>query len=118
MDLFTIIAITLLAAMIVAVAQYQFKRNLEKFYLKKDYIIKLIKNKGIVIGVGLYIVSLAIYLIALSYGQLSFVYPTFASSFVFIALVSKYALKEEITLARACGILLILAGIVMVALTY
>ncbi len=118
MDLLTVIAITLVAAIIVAVAQYQFKRNLEKFHFNKGHLIKLVKNKGILIGVGLYIISLLVYLVALHYGQLSFVYPTFASSFIFITLVSKYALKERVTLARACGILLILAGIAMVALTY
>ncbi len=118
MDLATIIGITLIAALFVAMAQYLFKKHIEQFDINKSHIIKLLKNRNMMLGVLLYIVSLLIYLVALHYGQLSFVYPTFASSFIFIALVSKYALKERLDAKRILGILLILIGIIMVALTY
>lgn len=118
MDFYSIISITLIAALLVAYAQYLFKRNIGDFNVQKSHFVRLLKNKKMIFGVMLYVVSLLIYLVALHYGQLSFVYPTFASSFIFIALISKYVLKEEMNLKRIAGILLIVLGIIMVALTF
>lgn len=118
MDFYAIIGITLVAALLVACAQYLFKRNIGEFNVQTSHLIRLLRNRNMVIGIGLYVISLLIYLVALHYGQLSFVYPTFASSFIFIALISKYLLKEEMNYRRIAGILFILIGIVMVALTF
>ena len=118
MDFYVIIGITLIAALLVAYAQYLFKKNIGDFHVQKSHFLRLLKNKSMLLGVTLYVISLLIYLVALHYGQLSFVYPTFASSFIFIALISKYVLREEMNLKRIAGILLIVLGIIMVALTF
>ena len=64
-----------------------------------------------------YFVSLVIYLYALSNAQLSIVYPTFASTFIFVTLLSVVALKEKVTGKRAAGILMVFFGIVIIALS-
>jgi uncharacterized membrane protein len=115
---FAIIGITLLAAVIAAVAQYLFKRSVPKFGFSKKGIRILILNKGIWAGGVIYLISLVVYLKALGSGQLSFVYPTFASTFVFITLISHFVLKEDMNMKRVAGIALIVIGIAVVALSY
>ena len=64
-----------------------------------------------------YAAALVLYIIALSGGQLSVVYPVFASSFIFVALISAAVLKEKITPVRAIGVLLVFIGISIVAIS-
>lgn len=113
-----VIGITVFAAFIVAIAQYIFKENLHKFGGNIKEVIGVFKNKGIIIGIIIYFIGLPIYLFALANGQLSFVYPTFASSFVFILIISKYALHEEVSKIRILGVVFVILGIVIIAMTY
>ncbi len=113
-----LIATTLSAAAIAAFAQYLFKKSVPRFRLDKYGILGLLANKGVWAGSLAYLASLAIYLKALGSGELSFVYPTFASTFVFVALISRFALKEKLGAKRIAGIALVLIGIAVVAFTY
>lgn len=113
-----LIVTTLAAAAIAAFAQYIFKKSVPRFKFNKDGIMGLITNKGIWIGGITYLASLAIYLKALGSGELSFVYPTFASTFVFVALLSHFVLKEKLGPKRIAGIAMVLVGIAIVAFTY
>ncbi len=117
---FQIIALTLVAAAIAAFSQYVMKNAVHKFSFSFSGtgIFSLLKNKRLLVGVGIYLVSLVFYLVALSSGQLSFVYPTFASTFVFVFLFARFRLHESITYRRYVGLALIILGIVLVALTY
>ncbi len=114
-----VIAITLVAALMAAAAQYLFKRNLRTFRFTVKGIISILERRQTVLGLGMYFVSLLIYLYALHATPiLSLVYPVFASSFVFVLLISKYALKERFSTARILGLALIVLGIALVALSY
>lgn len=113
-----VIGITLLAAVIAASAQYVFKRSVPSFDFKKEGVRSLVLNRGIWAGGLIYLVGLVVYLKALGSGQLSFVYPTFASTFIFITLISHFLLKEELSAKRIAGIAIVIIGIVIVALTY
>lgn len=113
-----VIGITVFAAFIVAIAQYIFKEHLHKFGGNIKEVVGVFKNRWIIIGLIIYMIGLPIYLFALDNGQLSFVYPTFASSFVFILLISKYALKEKVGKIRVLGVMLVVLGIAVIAMTY
>lgn len=113
-----IIAITFASAFISSVSQYFFKRGLPKINLDLASMKLLLKSRVMILGAVLYLVSLVFYLEALRMGQLSFVYPTFASVFVFVLLFSKFLLHEEISWKRAGGVLLIMLGIVLIAFSY
>ena len=113
-----IILLTLIAAMIAAVSQYIMKSSVHKFSLNIKGGLSLFKNKGLVFGIVIYLLSLVFYLTALSSGQLSFVYPTFASTFIFVFLIAKFKLNENITNRRGVGLLLIIIGIIIIAMTY
>ncbi|MGC8662210.1 MAG: hypothetical protein ACP5RT_00265 [Candidatus Micrarchaeia archaeon] len=113
-----VIALTLLAAFLTSIAQIIFKKNLPHFKASLLDALGLLKIKKILLGIIIYIVSLPIYLFALKGGNLSFVYPTFASSFIFVFLLSKFLLGEKVKAIRVFGIALILIGIVIIALTF
>jgi drug/metabolite transporter (DMT)-like permease len=113
-----IIGITVLSAFIASIAQYIFKKNLPRFKANIRELISVFKNKWILFGIFMYFIALPIYLFALDNGALSFVYPTFASSFIFVLLFSKFGLGEKIGPARIIGVLLVVLGIAIVAMTF
>jgi len=114
-----VVAITLIAAIIAAFAQYYFKRYLEKFNMKIKEIIHIIKERHILFGLFLYAISFLLYLYALHGAPVvSFVYPIFASTFIFVFIISKYWLGEPIGTMRLIGMVLIVIGIGLIAMTY
>ena len=66
-------------------------------------------------GIALLIAFFASYLTALSWADLTFVLPATAFGNVIVALLSKFWLHEQISLARWAGILLITLGVGFVA---
>lgn len=114
-----VITITLVSAAMAAMAQYFFKGHIRKFQIRLSEIMELAKNRHIIAGVVIYVLSLIVYVYGLSKAPtISFVYPIFSSSFIFVLLISKYALKEKVGWVRIAGILLIVLGISAIALTY
>jgi multidrug transporter EmrE-like cation transporter len=113
----SIIAITLAAAALSALAQYLFKRNVGEFQFSLGHVAGMLRNGRMLAGICLYAASFGLYIYALHESPvLSFVYPVFASTFVFVLLISKYYLNERINGVRALGMLLIVLGITLVAL--
>lgn len=112
-----IFVLVLLSALIAAYAQFNFKKGVPKFSFNFSGIIATLLKRQVLFGLCLYVLSLAIYLSALKFGDLSFVYPVFASSFIFVILIAKFKLNEPITARRAAGILIIALGIGLVALS-
>ena len=78
----------------------------------------MFRNRWIVLAVVSSLVNLAIYLYALDNAPLSFVYPTFASTFIFVTLISHFYLKEKVSRNRALGVLVIFIGIAIVAASF
>ena len=108
-----VILMTLLAAAIAAFAQYLYKKGAARSVLK------MFKNRNTLVGGGLYALSTAIYLYALHATPiLSFVYPIFASTFIFVLLISMLVLKEKPSARRTAGTLLIIAGITLISFTF
>ncbi len=114
-----IIGITLVSALVAAAAQYMYKRGIQAFALNMREIIDVFKKRDILIGGVLYVLSLFIYLFALDNAPLiSFVYPVFASTFVFVLLISKFVFHERVNLHRVAGMAFIIAGIAVISLTF
>ena len=110
-----VIAITVFSAAIVAFAQYIFKRHVPKFSFDKKGFLSLITSKMVIAGGAVYAIGLIFYLFALSSSQLSFVYPAFSSTFIFVLLISHFKLGEKISYVRLAGVLCIMLGIALVA---
>ena len=112
-----VVFITLIAALVTSFSQLLFKKGIKKRIGTLGDMLGLARNRLVVIGVIGYFVGLAVYLLALSQSQLSIVYPTFASTFVFVAIISFALLKERASPVRIAGVLVIFFGIFLVSLT-
>ncbi len=117
MNIYIIIFITLTAALIASIAQVMYKRGLDKKITGMKDLLALAKKRNIIIGLVMYFISLVVYLFALKNAPLSFVYPLFASTFIFVFFISSYHLKEPFSKYRVLGIFLIFVGIVIVSIS-
>ena len=73
------------------------------------------RNPRVLLGVLLLIGFFASYLVALSWADLTYVIPTTSLGYVLVPLVSRFYLKEQVSLARWGGIGLICIGVAFVA---
>ncbi len=113
-----IVLVTLAAAAIAAVAQYVFKKNVKKFGFNRKELIDIFTNRAMLAGLALYFLSLLLYLYALHAAPIiSFVYPVFASTFIFVLLISKFVLGERIIIPRVIGMAMIIIGIIVISFT-
>ncbi len=89
---------------IAASAQYLFKRSVAKFKINLSGIWKVMTKRHMLLGLAMYLASLVFYLYALHAAPVvSFVYPIFSSSLIFVLLISKYVLKERMSVRRIAG---------------
>ncbi len=117
MIIYLVIFITLVAAFIAALAQLVFKKEMLEPIRGMRGFIKLLKRPKVIMGFGGYLLSLVVYLYALGKAPLSLVYPLFASTFIFIFIISALFLREKPDLKRAVGIALVFLGIVIIAVS-
>ena len=116
-SIYLVIFITLVAALIASFSQILFKKNMRGSYSILGVVRLMLTNKKILAGLAGYILSLVMYLFALDNAPLSVVYPLFASTFIFIALLSRAMLKEHLSMVRLAGIGAVFVGIVIIAFT-
>ena len=67
-------------------------------------------------GMVLSALFVGMYLLTLSWADISFVMPFTALSYLFVAIMASYWLHEEVTPARWIGTLLIVVGVVIIGL--
>ncbi len=79
-------------------------------------IIKLIKNKNLILGILLYGISTIIFIPTLKYGQLSVLYPLVATSYMWTTLVAVKFLGEKMNRFKWIGIILIIIGVSLIGM--
>ena len=67
-------------------------------------------------GLFLYGIGAALLILALRYGELSVIYPIFATNYVWVTLLSSYYFGEEIHLFKIIGIFAIVSGIALIGI--
>jgi len=72
---------------------------------------RLIRNRSLAAGIGLYIVASIIFVYALKHGELSILYPVISTSYIWAALFSVRFLNERMNRYKWLGILLIIIGV-------
>lgn len=77
----------------------------------------LLTNWYVVAGTILLIIWMVAQLSMFTWADLSYVLPVTASSYILTALLSKYFLGEQISVARWIGIVIISSGVVLVSET-
>jgi drug/metabolite transporter (DMT)-like permease len=121
MKTFVVIFIATLSAAIGEVLlSYGMKRNGEVDLTVPsqwfDLITSVVRNPYVLAGVVLLAVFFFLYLAALSWADISYIMPLTAMSYIFVALMAKFVLKEDVSLYRWAGTLLIVIGIAFVVL--
>jgi drug/metabolite transporter (DMT)-like permease len=80
-----------------------------------DLITSVVRNPYVLAGVALLAVFFFLYLAALSWGDISYIMPLTAMSFIFVAIMARFFLHEDISIYRWVGTILIVIGIAFVA---
>ena len=75
------------------------------------HIFSAVFNPWVFVGIFFLLAFMASYLTALSWADLTYVLPATAFGYVFIALIAKFFLHEQISTMRWLGIVLISAGV-------
>jgi multidrug transporter EmrE-like cation transporter len=66
-------------------------------------------------GLALYAFGALVWLLVLARAELSFAYPFVGLGFVMTLALGKFALGEDVSLARVAGTLLVVAGVILIA---
>lgn len=79
-------------------------------------IFNIVFNKFVFVGIALYGISSLLYLVAISMEDVSFVYPLIGIGYILTAVLAWLFFKENVTIMRITGIVLISAGAYLVVL--
>jgi uncharacterized membrane protein len=79
--------------------------------------IRALFNPWVAVGVSLLILWLLSHMALLSWADLSYVLPVTSIAYVLVALVGRFVLHEQISMARWAGITLIMVGVALVGHT-
>ena len=77
----------------------------------------IIFNPYVILGLFVMVISMASHLVVLSRVEISYAYPFLGLSFVLITLWGYFILQEDVNFWRVLGVLLICAGVAVVART-
>ncbi len=112
---FTTIFIPILLS---AIAQIILKLGLGQLTLKDgliNFFTKALLSPGVIIGLAIYGLGALLWLIVLSKEDVSFAFPLVSFAYVIAIFLSALILKEQITLPRIIGSVIIVLGIFTIA---
>jgi len=95
-----------------SIAQLFYKFGADKLEFN---IINIITNYFLIAGIFIYAVAAILFIIGLKYGEVTILYPIIATSYIWVNLLSKYFLNEELNLFKWIGILFIFAGVSLIS---
>ncbi len=108
----------LLDVLLTVIGQLLLKKGMGQYHdFRLMQILKLIRNKAVIIGIIAYATSLLLWLIVLSKLELSYAYPMISLNYFFIALFSKLIFKEHVSKKRWLSIFVIVLGVILVSLS-
>lgn len=86
-----------------------------KNIFSKD-VFSIVFQKYVFVGIVLYFLASLVWLVVLSQAELSFVYPLISVGYILTAILSWFLFKENLTIFRFFGILLICSGVYLIVL--
>jgi len=107
------VGIILFSTLLTSTAQLFYKFAADK--LSFD-ILSLITNYELIIGMMLYAVGGILLILSFRGGEVSVLYPLFATSYIWVSFLSIYFLGETMNLYKWIGITTIVSGIVLIGL--
>lgn len=112
------VLLVVFCTLLTSIAQIFFKYASDKLTLNsiQFFIFSALTNLNLYIGVLIYFIAAALLLIALKNSDLSVAYPIIATSYIWVALLSRYFFNEILTTKNWLGILVILIGVSLTGL--
>ena len=98
------ILLVLICALMTAFAQLLFKIGANELPF-------LFFNWPIIIGLFIFSIEALLFLLAYKGGEVSILFPVFATSYIWVSLISKYFLNEPLNIYKWLGIVIIILGI-------
>ncbi|MBX9697389.1 MAG: EamA family transporter [Alphaproteobacteria bacterium] len=77
--------------------------------------LKVVKSPSILLGLSCYVLSVVVWLLALSRVDVSYAYPLTSLGYIFTAVLGFSLLGESLSLNRIIGIIVILIGVYFVS---
>lgn len=81
-----------------------------------DNIMKMLVNINLYIGGGLYVLSAILNIFVLRYMDYSIVLPLTSITYIWTMVLSRFILKEKITIKKMAGTILIIVGAVFISI--
>jgi drug/metabolite transporter (DMT)-like permease len=108
MTLVYMVGITLIGAF----GSFFLKRGSDKL---QNTLVSFFFNSNLLVGIGFYVISTALYIVLLKKVDLSLLYPLTSLSYVWVIILAKIMLKEHISKSKIFGTALIVCGIIILA---
>ena len=109
------IILVIIAALIMSISQIFLKIASKKLKLQIPISLELLREVlsiELLLGVLLLSIAALIYIVALKNGELSILYPIFASSYIWIAIFSPIVFPtDSLNLVKVIGIIIIIGGV-------
>ncbi len=108
------------AVLFEALGQLAFKRGAEQASSEDNLVVQAARwwrNRAVLLGIGCFIIEAFVWTMALRRLEVSMAFPAGSLSFVFVALLARFFLQEEVGLQRWIGIWLILGGVVLIGIS-
>ncbi|MFN8377207.1 MAG: EamA family transporter [Anaerolineae bacterium] len=83
----------------------------------RPLILRIVLSPWVIFGMAVYGLGVLFWLVALSYLEVSYVYPFASLSYIGIIIGSHYLFKERIPPRRMMGIVVIVAGVALIGLS-
>jgi undecaprenyl phosphate-alpha-L-ara4N flippase subunit ArnE len=103
--------IVLGSTLLTSTAQLFYKFAAEKLSFN---ILSIITNVNLLVGVVLYAVGGILLIISFRGGEVSVLYPIFATSYIWVSFLSIYFLGEVMNIFKGLGVFVIIAGIILI----
>jgi drug/metabolite transporter (DMT)-like permease len=111
---FKSILLFLIASIIGAIGQFLYKEGAQNASGKS--LMSFVANWRILIGVICYIGVMVLFVAAFRIGgELTVLYPMYASTFIWALLIGVFYLKEPLSIYKLCGTALIMGGMFLIA---
>ncbi len=78
-------------------------------------LVEAAKNPLVLLGLFMYVISAALWLIVLSAVDLSFAYPFIGLTYVFVLILSRFVLQEDVNPIRWVGAAIITIGVIVLS---
>ena len=104
---------TILSAYFTAIGSVYLKRGSKVFSFNVK---KFLNNENLVIGSSLHALASIIFFAALRFNEVSILYPFIATSYIWVAVMSKKYLYEEIDKFNWLGVTFITLGVVLIGI--